>query len=168
MMWHQWRIITGTVSWFWVTTWPWVTKSTQAMSTTLPNSTLLHLQMTPIKFDSKSTLPFTTYDKYRIETCTTMAAVWAEIKKFLLAPRGYMYQKKNDMALGIGVGNWGVFWGNPYLYLQSWVWVFQGFCDRFLTGYGDTKLAINWQFMLIFLWSNFFWEQLRNRPIFSL
>ena len=28
---------------------------------------------------------------------------------------------------------------NPYP--QLWVWVFQGFCDRFLIGYGDTKLA---------------------------
>jgi hypothetical protein len=58
-------------------------KSTQTMSTTPPNTTLLLPETTPIKVDSKTTLPFTTHDKYRIETCTAMAA---EIKKYLVGP----------------------------------------------------------------------------------
>ena len=53
------------------------------MSTTPPNPTLSLPQTTPIKVDSSTLLPFTTYNKYRIETCTAMAA---EIKKYLVGP----------------------------------------------------------------------------------
>lgn len=51
--------------------------------TTPPNTTVPLPKSTPIKFDSSTTLPFTTHDKYRIETCTAMAA---EIKKYLVGP----------------------------------------------------------------------------------
>jgi hypothetical protein len=53
------------------------------MSITPPNTILLLPQSTPIKVDSSTTLPFTTHDKYRTETCTAMAA---EIKKYLVGP----------------------------------------------------------------------------------
>lgn len=53
------------------------------MSTTPPNTTLPLPQSTPIKVDNSTVLPFTTHDKYRIETCTAMAA---EIKKYLVGP----------------------------------------------------------------------------------
>ena len=52
-------------------------------ATTPPNTTLPLPQSTPIKVDSSTVLPFTTHDKYRIETCTAMAA---EIKKYLVGP----------------------------------------------------------------------------------
>jgi hypothetical protein len=54
------------------------------MSTTTPPNTTWPLpQSTPIKADSSTVLPFTTHNKYRIETCTAMAA---EIKKYLVGP----------------------------------------------------------------------------------
>lgn len=52
-------------------------------STTPPNTTLPLPQTTPIKVNGATTLPFTTHNKYRIDTCTAMAA---EIKKYLVGP----------------------------------------------------------------------------------
>jgi hypothetical protein len=40
-------------------------------------------QSTPVKIESSTTLPFTTNQKYRIESCTTMGE---EIKKYLVGP----------------------------------------------------------------------------------
>jgi hypothetical protein len=54
------------------------------MVSTPPNSTSpLPPQSTPIKINASTTLPFTTHNKYRIETCTAMAA---EIEKYLVGP----------------------------------------------------------------------------------
>ena len=61
--------------------------STQTMSATTPetqpNATLPLPQSTPIKVDNSTVLPFTTHDKYHIETCTAMAV---EMKKYLVGP----------------------------------------------------------------------------------
>lgn len=50
---------------------------------TPPNTTLPLPQSTPIKINSSTTLPFTTYNKYRIESCTVMAE---EMTKYLVGP----------------------------------------------------------------------------------
>jgi hypothetical protein len=48
-----------------------------------PATTLLPPHSTPIKIDSSMTLPFTTNQKYRIESCTAMAE---EIRRYLVGP----------------------------------------------------------------------------------
>ena len=82
------NFLMGTAGWFWVTTRCLViTKSTQTMSATTPatppNTTLPLPQSTLIKVNNSTVLPFTTHDKYCIETCTTMAA---DMKKYLIGP----------------------------------------------------------------------------------
>jgi hypothetical protein len=50
---------------------------------TPPGATFPLPQSTPIKVDSSTTLPFTTTQKYRVESCTAMAD---EIKKYIVGP----------------------------------------------------------------------------------
>ena len=50
---------------------------------TPPGATLPLLQSTQIKVDSSTTLPFTTTQKYRVESCTAMAD---EMKKYIVGP----------------------------------------------------------------------------------
>lgn len=50
---------------------------------TPPNPTLQLPHSTPIKIDTSTTLPFTTTQKYRIESCTAMAN---EMKKYIVGP----------------------------------------------------------------------------------
>jgi hypothetical protein len=53
-------------------------------STTPPSRpTLLLPQATPIRADTSTTLPFTTNQKYRVESCTAMAE---EMKRYLVGP----------------------------------------------------------------------------------
>jgi len=58
-------------------------KSTHTMVATPLNTTLPLPQSTPIKIDSSMTLPFTTHNKYCIESCTMMAV---EMEKYLVGP----------------------------------------------------------------------------------
>jgi hypothetical protein len=54
------------------------------MTVTPPTTLPLELpQSTPIKINSATTLPFTTNQKYRIESCSTMAS---EMRKYLVGP----------------------------------------------------------------------------------
>ncbi|KAN0120535.1 hypothetical protein V8E52_004362 [Russula decolorans] len=51
--------------------------------TTPPNATLQLPQSTPIRINTSTTLPFTTTQKYRIESCSAMAD---EMKKYIVGP----------------------------------------------------------------------------------
>jgi len=58
-------------------------KPLNAVPTTPPGTDPPLPQSTPVKIESSTTLPFTTNQKYRIESCTTMGE---EIKKYLVGP----------------------------------------------------------------------------------
>jgi hypothetical protein len=51
--------------------------------TTPPATAVPPLESTPIKIGSSTTLPFTTNQKYRVESCSAMGE---EVKKYLVGP----------------------------------------------------------------------------------
>ena len=58
-------------------------QSLTTMATTPPNTTLPLPLSTPIRINTSTTLPFSTLNRCRIESCTAMAA---EMEKYLVGP----------------------------------------------------------------------------------